>query len=435
MNKNRFLSNPRYLYALIVLGIVVLIILNFWGLFFLHQLEKQILEQLKIQINQIGMVSAKLIDGSEIENLYPGAETSPPALYYQQLLWEIKRSGNLQDIFVASLDKSLLIHYQVNYEIGGKILFPINDSLFTAATRGKTPQPEFLVMGDQYFLTSYTPILDDLGDVAGVLIIEAPARFFSTLYRFKKGLFTLGIGGMLIILLFSLLIVLAVRQILKVERQLQEQNRLAHLGQMAAMVAHEIRNPLSIIKGSADVLKKKYAHTDDELFEFIPEEIERLNRLVNDFLQFARRRQLNLQSIDPNAVVESVVRQFNDPRIQLNLTAEDIRLQLDADAFKQILINLIENARQAIDQNGTIQIESRRTRSRHPGWEIIIRDNGKGMDEETLSKIFNPFYSTRAAGSGLGMTITKQLVEQMKGNIKVHSQPNQGTTVSIYFPL
>ena len=117
------------------------------------------------------------------------------------------------------------------------------------------------------------------------------------------------------IALFAGIIMLAIRRLLGIERELTAKTRLAHLGQMAAMVAHEIRNPLSIIKGSADVLRKKYAKTEDELFDFIPDEIDRLNRLVNDFLQFARKREPDFSSVQPAGVLETLSDQMKDPRI------------------------------------------------------------------------------------------------------------------------
>ena len=431
-----FLSKKSVIYSVLGIGIIVLIIFNFLGWFFMKNLENDILQQLKTQLNNLGSVSSRLINGEDLEGLYPGEETNPATLYYQQLLWEIKKSGNLENILIISLDKRLLIDYRVNYKIGDTLsIFPINDSFFDQAILGQTPQPELIQFGGEYYLTSYTPIVNQVvGNTVAVLIMEAPANFFSTLQYFKSGVFYFGIGGLAVIIIFSTIIVLSLRQLLEIESKLQEQERMAQLGQMAAMVAHEIRNPLSIIKGSADVLQKKYVSEKEELFSFIPEEIDRLNRLVNDFLQFARKRQLHLKMLNPNQQIQSTISQIKDINIKMDLAENCPEIKLDPDAFKQIILNIVDNSTKALYENGQIQIKTEIQNSRPYKFVLTIKDNGKGMSSDTLKEIFKPFYSTRSSGSGLGMTITKQLVEGMNGKIDIRSNLNEGTTVSLEFP-
>jgi len=432
-----FLSKKGVIYSILVVGILILITFNFWGWFFMKNLETEILHHLKTQLNNLGQVSSRLINGEDLENLFPGEETNPVTLYYQQLLWEIKQSGNLEDIFILSLDKRLLIDHRVDYKIGDTLVtFPINDQYFDQAILGQTPEPELIQSGGEYFLTSYAPIMNELvGNTAGVLILEAPANFFSTLQYFKSAVIYFGIGGIGVIIIFSTIIILSLRQLLRIENRFQEQERMAQLGQMAAIVAHEIRNPLSIIKGSADVLQKKYASEKEELFAFIPEEIDRLNRLVNDFLQFARKRQLSLKKINPNQQIQTIVTQIKDAKIETDLAENCPELSLDPDAFKQVILNIVDNGIKSLAVNGQLRIKTELTGGRQEKFSITIQDNGEGMSHETLRDIFKPFYSTRASGSGLGMTITKQLVEDMNGKIAINSKLNQGTTVLLEFPL
>lgn len=437
MSRIGILSKKGFIYSVLAIGIVLLIIFNFWGWLFINNLEDQILQQLKSQLNILGSVSSRLINGEELEKLHPGEETNPIALYYQQLLWEIKRSGNLENIFILSLDKKVLIDYRVDFNIGDSLIFlPVNDNYFSRAILGETPEPELIRFGGEYFLTSYTPVLNELvGNVAGVLIVEAPANFFSTIQYFKSGILYFGIGGLAVIVIFSTIIVLSLRQLLKIENRMQEQEHMAQMGQMAAMVAHEIRNPLSIIKGSADVLKKKYSAEEEELFTFIPEEIDRLNRLVNDFLQFSRKRQLNLKKLNPNDLIKSTISQITEVKIETELTENCPEIPLDQDAFKQIIINILDNAIKSLEESGRILIKTNVKMGKPAKLLINIRDDGEGMTAETLKDIFKPFFSARASGSGLGMTITRQLVEGMNGEIFIRSEPKQGTSVSIEFPV
>lgn len=427
------LSKKSVIYTVLIIGIFILITFNFMGWFFLKNLENDILQQLKTQLSNLGSVSTRLINGEELEGLYPGDETNPITLYYQQLLWEIKRSGNLENILIISLDKKLLIDYRIEYNIGDTLsTFPVNDAFFNQAILGQTPEPELIQSRGEYYLTSYTPIKNQvIGNTVAVLILEAPANFFSTLQYFKSGIFYFGIGGLAVIIIFSGIIILSLRQLLRIENKLLEQEQLAQLGQMAAMVAHEIRNPLSIIKGSANVLQKKYSSENEELFKFIPDEIDRLNRLVNDFLQFARKRRLNLKNTNPNHLIYSTISQIKDNKIKLDLVEQCPEIPLDPDAFKQIILNIIDNGIKALNENGEIQIKTEIQKK----FIITIKDNGKGMSPEMLKDIFKPFFSNRASGSGLGMTITKQLVEGMDGKINIKSKLNEGTTVSLEFPL
>lgn len=437
MIRTRLLSRKTIVYSILGIGIAILLIFNFWGWFFLRNLEDEILVQLKTHIAHLGAVSSRLINGEDLEDLFPGRETTPLALYYQQLLWEIKRSGNLENILILSLDKRVLVDHRIDYQIGDTLTtLPINDHYFDQAILGSTPEPELIQFEGEYFLTGYTPIRNELvGSTVAVLIVEAPASFFATLQYFKSGVVYFGIGGLAVITLFSIIIVLSLRQLLWIEARLQEQARMAQLGQMAAIVAHEIRNPLSIIKGSADVLQKKYASEKEELFSYIPEEIDRLNRLVNDFLQFARERQLRLRKLNPNQQIQSIVSQMKDA-IQLDLVEDCPEIRLDPDAFKQVILNIVDNARKAIDRpNEPIHIRTEVQKGRQNKFVVTIHDDGRGMTPETLRDIFKPFFSTRASGSGLGMTITKQLVEAMRGEIDIHSKLNEGTTVYLEFPI
>ncbi len=443
MNESKLLSRKTAIYAVLALAVLALAALNFWGWFFIRGIERQILRQLGRQLNNSGKVYALQISekfllwesGAPGEDIFLLPENDLKLIPLQQLLYEFKVAGELETLFIVSLDKERFTGPDIAPGSRERLRrFPLNDSLFRKAVLGVQPEAERIVFAGQYFLTAYCPIFDLAGEVAAVLVLEAPGQVFSTLQFFRRMLLYLGIGGLTALLFFGGVIVIAIRRLFRAEEALQRQNRLAQLGQMAAMVAHEIRNPLSIIKGSAEVLQKKYASQSDELFDFIPEEINRLNRLVSDFLQFARRRNLHLEPANPAEIITSLLGQINDPRIRAELGEAAPSLKLDRDAFKQVLLNIIENARQAIPAEGRVTIRAALS-GRPKRYRISIEDNGCGMSPETLQKIFDPFFSTRAAGSGLGMAITRQLVEQMGGRIAVSSRENEGATVNLEFPL
>ncbi|MGH1363517.1 MAG: two-component system sensor histidine kinase NtrB [Calditrichia bacterium] len=435
MNKGSILSRKWAIYALLIVGILTLIVLNFWGWFFIRSVEDRIAVQLQQQLEQTADFYARDIGARYLEmnisTLSPLEEplnTSLPIALY-----DYKRQANLQSIFLVSLDQRFSIDENLSASEGNPLSsFPINDSLFAMATVGEPASVELVELTGEYFLTAYAPVFNEFDEITAILVLEAPATLFNTLQFFRRNLALLGFAGFALIILFAGIILLAIRKLFEIEAQLTAQSRLAHLGQMAAMVAHEIRNPLSIIKGSADVLRKKYSNTKDELFDFIPDEIDRLNRLVSDFLQFARKRDPELFDVEPAPLISSLIDQMKDGRIRFECESE-AQLKLDPDAFRQIMLNIIENARQAIDKDGSVRI-SCSERKRPAIYQIAVVDDGKGMNEQTLQQVFDPFFSTRATGSGLGMAITKQLVEQMSGSISVSSKPGKGTTVQLDFP-
>ena len=429
MKTNLFLQR-KFIYGIIILALFILAGLNFIGWFFIQGFKNDLTKSLKQQIVHTGSITTRLINGNDLENIVPGMENSPLVIYYQQLLYDIKTNNDLENIVILDPAGRLLVDHRLNFHIGDSLYtFPMNQNLFRSATTGRTPEPLLIHTGNQYFLSAYFPIFNDLDVPTGVLVIDAPLRFFATLHRLEVGLFYLGAGGLGILILFSTLILLATRRLLTAEIRLKEQERLAQLGQMAASVAHEIRNPLSIMKGAADVLLKKYGQNAEELFSFIPEEINRLNRLVENFLQFSRRKELSPKPHSVNKLIRETVEPLNDQRITLKFSDHLPDVPIDPDAFKQILLNLIQNALDAIAADGKVNILTSRNRSRNVVVEIT--DNGKGIPPEQLALVFEPFYSTKAQGSGLGLAITRQLVEQMGGEIRIESQPGKGTTVRI----
>ncbi len=437
MNSSGLLARRGVIYALLGVGILTLAAINFWAWLFVRGVQGQIRDQLTRQVKQLSQTYALLIgERYLLQDVFALPENSVEVIALQQMLFQFKENADLEGIFLISPDRSTYISDRISpAEEEALRRFPLNDSLFYQAALGMQPEADFVQFGEEYFLTTYTPVFDITDAVVGVLVVEAPARLFSILGFIGNTLLYVGLGGVGLIGLFAAIIVLAIRRLFRIEAQLHQQSRLAHLGQMAAMVAHEIRNPLSIIKGSADVLRKKYASEQNELFDFIPDEIDRLNRLVNDFLQFARRRELRLEPVDVAEQLQVLVGQMNDPRIHLEIPEALPPVRLDRDAFQQVMLNIVENARQAITPEGRIHIRATLVSRRPRSLTLEVIDDGCGMSPETLEKIFEPFFSTRATGSGLGMAITRQLVEQMNGTITVSSEENHGTTVKLEFPL
>ena len=250
---------------------------------------------------------------------------------------------------------------------------------------------------------------------------------------------TLSLGGVGVLWILSFLLFFYMSRSYRMEHELMEQKRLALLGEMAAVLAHEIRNPLGSIKGFAQFLmeKRKEQDPEKEYLQTMVEECRRLEKLVRDLLSYARQEDLSPTSFSLTGLIQECIHQTEEtPKgekipIQWESPGE-IVLYADRDKFKQVLLNLLQNAIEAQEPGGSITLEASQENGKMVLW---IKDRGKGMDQETLKKIFQPFFTSKSKGTGLGLAIVKKLVEQMGGELYVNSQLGKGTSAQIILPI
>ena len=224
----------------------------------------------------------------------------------------------------------------------------------------------------------------------------------------------------------------------QLEKKLLQSERLAAVGQTVAHVAHEIKNPLMIIGGFSYQIRK--ALTDDKTiqkFDMISDEIARLEKLVANLGDFTKEYALMKRRADVNSVIRDVLRiivEVYSPEkygFEADLSPDLEEIDCDPDKLKQVFMNVIANGIEAMDNGGTIMITSEKWLG---GIEIRISDNGIGISEEDLLHIFEPFYTTRKRGAGLGLSISYKIVEAHKGEILAVSTPGEGATFVIRLP-
>lgn len=219
-------------------------------------------------------------------------------------------------------------------------------------------------------------------------------------------------------------------------------DRMKLLGEMAAQVAHEIRNPLGGIKGFASLLKRDLAdHPQmEQMADYIIEGTDNLNRLVGQILHYARPLQPHLEKVDLIAVLkelklhiaadESINR--HNITLAIDTAFEELFLSLDPSLFKAAMLNLIVNAAQAMPDGGALSICIQK---KFGHAVLTITDTGIGISEENLAKIFSPFFTTKSEGNGLGLAETQKIIQAHKGTIEVASTVGKGTTFIIKLPL
>lgn len=251
----------------------------------------------------------------------------------------------------------------------------------------------------------------------------------------------------------------------RMQQELRRNERLATLGQLSAGVAHEIRNPLAGIGTSAQVLLRRFEPRDERarFVRVILDEVARLDRLVTNLLQYARPRTPELKPGRLADCVRRVMELSADSFAQAGVRAELQAspgagpLWIDADLVTQVLLNVTLNAVQAMPGGGTLRYEVRRTRRRRAprgpgrravdlhagsgagGWfavqQVRVTDSGTGIPRGTLAKLFDPFFSTKPRGSGLGLSICQTIMQEHGGSIEVASREGRGTTVLLDFPV
>jgi len=234
-----------------------------------------------------------------------------------------------------------------------------------------------------------------------------------------------------------------VTEIKDLNEEVARHKRLAALGKLSAGIAHEIRNPLSSIRGLAQFVYNSFSKTDErkEDLNAIIQEVDRLNKLVVQVLDFAKLKKPNLTRFSLNDLIRKIIELFKletkDKQIEfsLELSLDISKIQADEDQVRQILMNVIINAIQAIPKKGEIKIKTEKTLLQgEPAIKLIIKDSGIGISERDFTQIFDPFFSTKDKGSGLGLSIVYKLIEAHQGEIKVESKEAKGTKFVIFLP-
>ena len=225
---------------------------------------------------------------------------------------------------------------------------------------------------------------------------------------------------------------------------LEETRRLAALGQMAAGLAHEIRNPLAGIKGAAQYLQHEDLPSDaSEMLSVVIDETDRLNIVVSQFLDYARPVVLDLELEHVNAITTHVMNVLRAQGVPDGITVvEDLagdlpEAMLDSPRLAQVFLNLVQNAVQAMPTGGTLTVSTRRrlNRARIPCLEVAVSDTGAGIDTVDVGKLFIPFYTTKAHGTGLGLAVCLRLVRLHGGELDVQSAPGEGATFIVRLPI
>lgn len=314
---------------------------------------------------------------------------------------------------------------------------PFIDFDFAAVALARSGIPSYTSLyrtGDVYMKSAYAPILDADGAVRAIVGVEAGAAFFDELRELTRVIVSVSLGSLLVVAFLGVLFYRQTRSLDRAQETIIQRENLATLGRMVANIAHEIRNPLSIIRTSVDRLRRKY-DIEDETLDYISEEVDDLNRILTGYLQFSQSSTTfapqsghriiarTLLAVGPEAESRGVT--IND-----DLTGQDITIDGDDRRLQQALLNVLLNAVQASEEGGSVDVSLGLDGNRAT---IVVTDTGCGIDARDLKEITTPFFTRKTDGSGLGLHVVQSVVDEHGGTLTVSSEPGKGTSVTMTF--
>jgi signal transduction histidine kinase len=302
--------------------------------------------------------------------------------------------------------------------------------------------------GDATLIISRALTSDANEPKGSLLLALSTASAQRNLKQTRRGILLMGLATLVIgiagLTMIASIQRRALQRVTGLQQTVARSQRLAALGQMAAQVAHEIRNPLNAINLTLQNMHRQLRKADsggasswESYFDVAQREVKRLNRIVEDFLQVSRFPQLNRRTVNLNEWLQDILALYENQAKAQGLSLEfaapgqPSAFPIDPDQLRQAVGNLLLNAIQASPSGKTVHITLRTDRQ---GATLAVRDEGPGIPAADLERVMEPYYTTRAEGSGLGLAIALRIVEEHGGTLQLHSGSNQGTTATIFLP-
>jgi len=360
-------------------------------------------------------------------------------------LGAVRRSSQASRVFLHHADGTLLLDTERD-SLSGTVpaLARGEQEALTAALAGRPAHGPLTTRDGRRVLTAYAPVRDlASGAVVGVLGVEASADALAVLPDVARLLLVTALVAALAVIALAALFVRLTAAQHALERSLARAENLASVGELAATLAHEVRNPLGVIDGAAKRLHRHYGGPEPELFGYIEEEVARLSRTVHRYLDFARpsasgvggdvaeAMAVTLGLLEPEAERAGVRLVREGGAAAAEAGGPGPRVALGGEELKQVLFNLVRNALEAVPVGGTVKV----------GWDtgprtitLRVTDDGPGMDAALLARARRPFVTTRAQGTGLGLAIVDRLARESGGRLELESAPGRGTTARVTLP-
>ncbi|MEW6380336.1 MAG: ATP-binding protein [bacterium] len=444
-------------------------------------------QELGQRLIDIARTIALHLDGDIVKQLTPGNESG---LTYRNLivqLDQIRQATAANRIYVFDKNNRSLLDTQPAIAIGTEYLKLKFDQLELESVWQKKGMASVLFLGEDgnYYKSGYAPVLLD-GKVIAIVGVDASAVFLEILQKFQRNVMTFGLACILISLAIGYIVsktitnpihklVAAIENIgsgdFKTEIKIRANDEIGFLGRtieqmrlsilkrdaqmklMLANVAHEIRNPLGGIELFAGILAEELGQAEDgqssamaaipakEHLEKITREVKKLNQIITEFLDFAKPKPPQKVEIYLEELIQAaysmLALEFEGASIEFRSEIEPrLKVSVDPEQFKRVFINILKNSLQAIQQGGIPQGKITVRAEKKDGlMEVVVSDNGPGIPHDNLSRLFEPFFTTREKGAGLGLAIVQKILSDHGASIEIQSREGGLTTAAIRIPV
>jgi signal transduction histidine kinase len=423
--------------VLFILAVVLLFNLSSWYLY--HLARRRLDTELGLRLRSIASVLSVSLARE------PALQVDDPRLRSALMeglhpaLERVRDENALSNVFVTGPGDTTWIDLSGGVPPGEPN--PFLDVDFSAVSLARSGVPSYsrlYTIEGQYMKSAYAPIVDAGGRVTGLVGVEAGAGFFGSLRNLRSILLAVTLGSGLGIVALGGIFFAANRSLASARLALERSETLTAMGRMTAGLAHEIRNPLAIIRGAAERLRagKRDEVETERLLGFVAEEVDRLDGILNGYLAFARGEPPIVETFDLLEILRRSVSTLEGElesaavRIETDFSAPKRTIRGDPRHVQQVFLNLILNARDAMPGGGTLRILER---PEGRGFRLEFHDQGVGIQRADLDSVFEPFFTRKERGSGLGLAVVRRVVEEHGGRVRVTSRPGEGTCFTLHF--
>ncbi len=443
-------------------GLVALLFVG--GLWTLYVRSSAVLEdELGARLRTVARATAATVPADSLGAWLESSTARVEVAGLHRRLRALQRENDLSRVVVFAATREVIYDSASLLETGETLLFlPEESEAVANALGGMATVAPLRREGEVWLKAAYAPVffgstdfqatletlkaegmLDDVGAadfVAGFVGVFAHPSFFSQLQILRRSLVVVGTVVLSLFLALVTGMTVYARRLERARAALLRSETLSSMGRMAAGIAHEIRNPLGIIKNSAQLLGEELrdAGIDTEVVDVIPTEIDRLNETLTAYLEFAKEAPLRLESVEVARLLRRTVKMLEaelrraSVRLEHNLdSVDEVRLSADPRRLHQVFLNLLINAIQSMPEGGRLRLV---VEAGSNPCQIRVEDEGFGIEESRLREIFEPFHTTREKGSGLGLFIVKRIVDEHGGKLTVESKVGEGTAFTVHLP-
>lgn len=414
----------------VTLAVLVLVVFNVQGWMVLHRTSRALERELGDRLEAVAQTVALELAGD-----YESARA-------RRLLDGVMRGNGLFNLFVVDEEMVYRANARDPERVGGTDpALELDEPQIVSALGGVAARSRLYAASGALLKTVYVPLADSLGAIEAVLGAEADARFFSALAGFRTSLLLTNALALVAVLVLVVLSVATARRALSIEQAAARANTLALTGQLSAAVAHEIKNPLAIIMAAAEQLRTRPGLEGDRAVGFINDEVARINHVLTNYLSLGSSQPAAVEPVGLAALVKEVLAGVEHTAAKQGVVieaalAESVSVTGNRLALRQVLLNLVLNAIQAQPQGGMVRASvAVEGTGRRRTAVVRIEDRGPGIAAADRKRVFEPFFTTREKGSGLGLFVVRRVVEQHRGRVGLAPRPGGGTVVEVRLPV